>query len=312
MKYLFFDTESSNCFKGLCKLCEFGYQLYDESFKLIESDDLVISPGQTQDNRFDENIELHDHKFQYAHPRDYYFKQPEFPKFYERIKALASGEDTICFAYGFHNDLIAMEWACKRYRLPYLNFKCFDVQKIYQTYTRSKNTERLIDVFTKLIGYKKTHNLVFHMPEDDAKMTAMIFQEVCILKNKSIQEVLLDSKEFVVFSKPYYLNWFKIHKERQNRSKCSRLYTQACAHDKALLNLPVWQGKRYKVEKSIDYEYQVLNNLLVKIRKIGGIVVSSLENADYCVVSEKDSKTKLKDILKQFQHIRFISKKDLI
>ena len=35
MKYLFFDIECSNCFNNIGKMCEFGYVVTDENFKII-------------------------------------------------------------------------------------------------------------------------------------------------------------------------------------------------------------------------------------------------------------------------------------
>ena len=45
LKYLFFDIECSNCFGKNPKICEFGYVLTDENFKVIQSDSIPISPG---------------------------------------------------------------------------------------------------------------------------------------------------------------------------------------------------------------------------------------------------------------------------
>lgn len=52
MKYLFFDIECSNCFNGVGKMCEFGYVLTDENFKIIKMDDIPMSPGKGRECRF--------------------------------------------------------------------------------------------------------------------------------------------------------------------------------------------------------------------------------------------------------------------
>jgi hypothetical protein len=53
MKYLFFDVECYNCHNGIGKICEFGYILTDENFKILAKDDIPMSPGRGHWNRFD-------------------------------------------------------------------------------------------------------------------------------------------------------------------------------------------------------------------------------------------------------------------
>ena len=52
MKYLFFDIECSNCFNGVGKLCEFGYVLCDENLNVLKKDDIPMSPGKGEGNKF--------------------------------------------------------------------------------------------------------------------------------------------------------------------------------------------------------------------------------------------------------------------
>ena len=47
VNYLFFDTESSNCFNNLYKMCEWGSLMTDSSFRIIPDSkrDILIDPG---------------------------------------------------------------------------------------------------------------------------------------------------------------------------------------------------------------------------------------------------------------------------
>ena len=117
MKLVFFDLEFSNCFSGIGKVCEFGYVMTDENFNVLEEDVFVINPGNDRENRFfiDKNNKI-DYSFWY-YPIEYYYKQPEFPYFYEKIKNILEGEDVIAFAYSSLNDVFHLESTIKRYKI---------------------------------------------------------------------------------------------------------------------------------------------------------------------------------------------------
>ncbi|WP_027119829.1 hypothetical protein [[Mycoplasma] testudinis] len=311
MRYLFFDTESSNCYGGVCKLCEFGYQLFDDNFNLLKEGSWALSPGEPKKNRFDLKIYERDPEFKYSHSYEYYFQQPEFPKFYQKIKSLMCNHNTLCFAYAYHNDIIALQWACKRYKLKYLDFKCFDVQKIYQINMALKNPEKLAHVFLKLFGENDLNQITAHMPQDDAKMAAMIFQETCFLKKKAPWKILQEQKDFEVNSREYFLNWYQKQDERLNRANCTRFYKEACDKYKDLINLEGYIGKRYKIAKPIDYNYKDLKQLLMYLESLSGIIVSKLDDADYCVVINHNDINLLKENLIEYSHLKFIVKSDL-
>lgn len=45
MKYLFFDCEFANCYDSKEKICEFGYVMVDENFKVLYKDNIIINPN---------------------------------------------------------------------------------------------------------------------------------------------------------------------------------------------------------------------------------------------------------------------------
>ena len=84
MKYLFFDIECSNCFNGKGKVCEFGYVITDENFKIISAQDIPMSPGKGRGNRFHLRDRMAVEDVKLAYDEAYYYEQPELPAFYER------------------------------------------------------------------------------------------------------------------------------------------------------------------------------------------------------------------------------------
>ena len=139
MKYLFFDIECSNCFGDNPKICEFGYTIVDENFKLITKNDIPMSPGKNNHtNRFDLGVYKRDPKFEWAYDFDYYFSQPEFPEYYEKIKRLLTDEDTIVLGYSLSNDIHYLNRTMIKYDLDILNYDSFDVQKMVKRYLNLK------------------------------------------------------------------------------------------------------------------------------------------------------------------------------
>ena len=81
MKYLFIDFEFSNFYGNEPKICEFGFLLCDENFKILEDKDILINPG--KGGAFQPT---HRGVFNYYHPLNNYYKAKEYPFFYEEIK----------------------------------------------------------------------------------------------------------------------------------------------------------------------------------------------------------------------------------
>jgi hypothetical protein len=90
MKYLFFDIECANCFDGKAKICEFGYVLTDEKFNVLQEDTFQINPR----SKFDK-LGFKKRGIKLAYPYEYYYNQPDFKCFYEKIKSVAYGAQCI-------------------------------------------------------------------------------------------------------------------------------------------------------------------------------------------------------------------------
>ena len=49
MKYLFFDLEYATSKGGNIKICEFGFVITDENFKILDRDNFIIFPEYNDD-----------------------------------------------------------------------------------------------------------------------------------------------------------------------------------------------------------------------------------------------------------------------
>lgn len=76
-----------------------------------------MSPGKGAGNRFHLKGRKKQKDLELAYEYDYYFEQPEFSYYYNKIKQLMEGKDTICFAFDMHNDISYINSACERLQL---------------------------------------------------------------------------------------------------------------------------------------------------------------------------------------------------
>ena len=124
MKYIYYDIECSDGFH----MCSFGYVVADENFNVLEKEDILMNPeavfhtGAWGKNREkDPGIEL-------GYPKEAFRKSPKFPKHYQRIRALLSDEDVKIIGFSHNNDALFLSKACKRYSLPPIPYRFYDVQ----------------------------------------------------------------------------------------------------------------------------------------------------------------------------------------
>ena len=132
MRYLFFDTESSNCFGNIYKMCEFGRLITDTQFKVLpgKKRDVLINPG--RDGKFNLIGRKGGRDLILAHDYAEYKEAPLFDDLYENIKFLLSQKDVKIFLWASENDIKALLDQCFRYRLPKISFVSYDVQALYK------------------------------------------------------------------------------------------------------------------------------------------------------------------------------------
>ena len=167
MKYLFFDIECSNGHN----ICSFGYVIADQSFCILQKEDIVINP--------ESPILLAPHgkrpKIQLAYSDDYLKHQPTFDAFYPKIKGLLCDKNTILFGHSISSDFGFLNLACKRYNLPGLEIEGYDMQKAYQMVSNCQHVQSLESIIEEL---QISHELVFHKSCDDAEATMLICQKI--------------------------------------------------------------------------------------------------------------------------------------
>lgn len=301
MKYLFFDIECSNCFDGIGKMCEFGYVLTDEHFNILKMNDFPMSPGKGAINRFHLRDRMKQEDVALAYEEDYYFSCEEFPYFYESIKRLVCDKDTVCFAYSADNDIMHLYNSCKRYGKEPFDYICYDVQKIADVYLESENQTNLKKAYIEIVGPNKVLAYQEHLSRDDARMTADIFEAICILEQKSPKDLLSESG-FGRFNSIEFVNSFLNKSQtKKKRAEAHDLYKKICDGNFEKAKMQEYIGRRVNISGALKTDPESVLEIIKKIEEKGNIPVNAISLTDIFIVCDDKGRKKIaKDVMEHF------------
>ena len=289
MKYLFFDIECSNSFNGIGKMCEFGYVITDENFKIISSYDIPMSPGRGRDDRFHLRDRMKREDVQLAYDEEYYFEQEELPKFYSRIKKLMEDKDTICFAFSMNNDIRYLFDSCNKYHLPGLNYTCYDIQQLAANYLGISGQPNLKKCVDQIVGPHATIGLIEHLSRDDAKMEMMIMEAICEL-NQIDSKTLLEQSEFAKINSMDFINEvLAARSKRASERELSKYIENAKKIDLDLVENEEYKGKRYGISSRIRKNFYDYKTIVDLIHQSGGIYVTEFEHMDVLIANDEEN-----------------------
>mgnify|MGYP004548742921 FL=1 len=179
MRYLAFDIEAANGYQP-SSVCSVGFAIANESFTEMEKFNIWINP-KTKYNldgtRKNVGINLHLDKSLLRH-------SPDFKAAYPQIKALLTDPDTIVVGHAVESDVIMLNAACKRYRLPSIDFQYICTQLLFRLY-KGENNVRGLDKIADEIGV----TFEPHYSDEDAFVTLKTLQFL-LSKFNSLEEML--------------------------------------------------------------------------------------------------------------------------
>lgn len=312
MKFLFFDTECSNCFDGIGKVCEFGYILTDDNFRVKIKYEIPMSPGRGSNNKFHLRAYGKHKPISLAFDESYYYTQPEFDYYYGEIKKLMEDKDTICFAWSSDNDIQHLYNSCMRYSKEPIHYICYDAQKIFGKYIETSKQKSLKESCLHLVGATNMMDIQEHLSSDDSKMAMLILEKICELKNIDALTLLQES-DYAKDDSIEYMNNFNKHKKEKEIIKTNiALYRRVEEEDKAKLLLPEYENKRFRIYSDIIHKEIDLPNIIETIHNRGGIFVRDLKLIDFFIIyKDNETLTIGEEALKQFKG-QFIFLEDLI
>jgi len=186
-QYLFFDLEFASTTNSH-KICEFGYVITDNNFRIIEKNNLIINPH-FDIRKWDENaLQILTRK-----QKDYE-NGKKFSKYYSRIKNLFKNKKYI-FGHTTYIDAIALNQECKRYNLDSINYKFYDIRDLICLFLNLDKDISLKNM-VKRLNINETYK--FHDAENDSYYTMKVLEKMISNKNLSLKEVLKDCNKHYI------------------------------------------------------------------------------------------------------------------
>ncbi len=237
MKYLFLDLEFANSFNGSIKICEFGYLITNENFKVIEKDNIIINPNIS--------IKAWDHKVVstiLTRKISEYLNRAPFPTYYQRIKRIFSKVDFI-FGHTTAQDVLAINDECIRYKLPSLDFVFYDIKTFYKNYAKETNDKSVVKILEALniTGINKEHDVLA-----DAYNTMLILKTLLNIQNINLEEIIKLNPTAKDSTKNYNIASYEKVIKRQERkflntitnlANCNVLGLKTWCYSKKIFNL---------------------------------------------------------------------------
>lgn len=169
MKYLAFDIEAANGYNP-ASICSVGIVIADENFNILRKQNLWINPKSKYNlNGTRPNVGIDLHLDQALLERS-----PDFSGRYDEIASLLMDEDTIVLGHAVDSDVRMLNAACKKYKLPCIEFKFVCSQLLYKCFKEDKNVMGLDKIAAEL-GLQFTQ----HFSDEDAMMSLFTLQYLC-------------------------------------------------------------------------------------------------------------------------------------
>ena len=296
MTYLFFDTESSNCFRGIHKMCEYGEIRTDESFRIDESSrkDVLLHPG--PDGKFNLRSKSGD-GVTLAHEEEEYFKHKKFPSIYDYLEAALADEETTVFLWSMENDIRTILDNCYRYGLQGINFVCYDVQILFHKYCQDPK-EGIVSLTKAMdaLGIDM-EGLIAHRPDYDAQMTMLVLHGICQKTGKSVDELLAETPEAGCSSIMRYRQMReRTRKKQQKRMEGKRSQKNKEALDQ-ILATEARRLQKGKFRFSLTPKMRARSQFVASLAKkwVGkGHLLCKYPNGDYIVAFDEEDVKMLK------------------
>ena len=208
MKYLFFDLEYATSRGGVDKICEFGYVVTDETFKVLDKSNYIINPN-IDKTEWDYRVL----KKLLTRERWEYEDSPTFDKYYEDICELIKDADYIV-GHSLNGDAKALNDDCLRYNLPSIDFEFYDVKEIYKAYVNTRKDTSVSNIKKNLgiTGDERAHDA-----EADAYNTMLEFKEMLSNLEMSFEELLPLVKNVKDKNENYIVDSLKTRKEHSEK-----------------------------------------------------------------------------------------------
>lgn len=213
---LFVDTESSNCFNDVYKMCEYGHYMTDVRFNEIRNGrkDILMNPG--RDGKFNLVGRKGHRDLILAHTHGEYMRSPRFDEFHNDISFYLRQQSALVFMWASENDIQALLDQCFRYRMTCPSFVSYDVQKIFMKEFPDFKGIPSLEKAAAFLGLS-IEGITQHRPDEDAYITMMILKAIVERTGKVVMELIHDCPACQCESIREYKSMKRRHKENAIR-----------------------------------------------------------------------------------------------
>ena len=299
MRYLFFDLEEASSAYNHIYICEFGYVLTDENFKILEQDNFIINPRLPR-----RDWDWFAVRKILTRPITEYENSLDFDFYYPNIYKLLKNADYI-FGHTTEGDVRALNQEFERHKHKPLDFAFYDIMKLYKAYTgisKSVSLENMI----KELEIKDSSNTL-HDAQSDAFNTMLCMKKMLSNVDVKLDDLIELSPECMDETKDFILSSNQKKTEKLKKKDAEILKSTDDSndiHSKGKQNYihymlfldnvksqgngnGIFNGK--KISISINYQehhYRQLLNLIQLITNEGGHVHLKASEADIVVKYE--------------------------
>ncbi|MCQ2399911.1 MAG: hypothetical protein MJ072_05350, partial [Clostridia bacterium] len=164
-------------------LCSLGYVLTD-GFTILSQEDIVCNPPA----KFRANIIGKDKKVDLAYDKSFFYSAPRFSVFYDKIKELFASCD-LAVGFAVENDVKYLNDACRKFRLPLIDYRFFDVKQLLELFD-DENKAKGLGAIAESLGVE----FKAHRSDEDARATLIVLENLCEKQGLSLEGILEKTK----------------------------------------------------------------------------------------------------------------------
>lgn len=302
MRYLFFDIEASD---GNYGICEFGFVITDEKFRLLNKQLYLINPQKKfntigRPGRPDVNLYF---------TKEEYRAAPIFPNLYNNIKFALTQKDILIFGHAVGNDINYLRKACERYKLPFIYFDAYDVQKIFSYFASERTRFASLDsVVEKLVPISERANLVEHKSVDDAHLTMLTLKAMV----EELEINLIDLIETYPECKVIGKKIIEMKGIMKSVSRGQSIWGECYRSYLSYLELETSKGKKVTISGVIKKSEIDVESVVNKIKESDLVAYDKITGADYFICLDDEDIERMKSTLKYPFEGKFMTLKDFL